>query len=348
MKMKAWQIEKKNISVFDLVGDLPLLKKQSETAWLSDVPAQSLQKSLANLDKAYLNFFRTKRGFPKFKSKHDLVQSVQYPQGINKTDWKSGKVNLPKIGRILVVLDRQFSGAVKTCTVSKTSTGKYFISILVDDEVTPLPLLPIEESSTVGIDLGLTHFAIFSSGKKIDNPRFLKQSLKKLASAQRKLSKKQKGSKRRNKQRLVIAKLHEKVTNQRKDFLHKVSTRIIRENQTVALETLNVKGMVQNRKLARSISDVSWSEFVSMLVYKAEWSGKNVLRIGMFEPSSRLCTCGKVNSKLSLADRMWTCGACGTTHDRDILAANNIKRMALHPQSLIHQPDFDTVGHTGI
>jgi putative transposase len=232
---------------------------------------------------------------------------------------------------------REFQGVVKTVTISMTKTGKYFASILVDNGIAlPLPK-EIIESTAVGIDVGLKDFATLSTGEKIANPRYLKVAIKKLKRSQRQHSKKVKGSKNREKSRVKLAIQHEKVTNKRQDFLHKVSTKIVRENQTdtVCVENLNIQGMVKNHKLARSISDASWGTFLNMLKYKCAWYGKNYVEIGRFDPSSRLCTCGVINRELTLRDRMWTCSTCKVTHDRDVLAAQNIVRFAVQKQNLI-------------
>lgn len=317
---------------------------KTELDWLNEINSQCLQAALRNLDSAYTRFFREKKGFPRFKSKKDNRHSFSCPQNV-KVDFAAQTMQLPKIGKVRFVCSRTFEGVVKTVTVSKTPTGKVFASVLVE---TPdgLPLkAPLVQSTAVGIDVGLKDFATLSTGATIANPRFLKKSIKKLKRLSRQHSKKKKGSANRDKSRIRLARQHERVTNQRNDFLHKVSTRIVRENQTVCVENLNISGMMKNHKLARAIADVSWGSFVSMLEYKCEWQGKNLVRIGRFEPSSRLCTCGTINRDLTLKDRVWTCGNCGTTHERDILAANNIVRFAFQRQNILglDRPDFKPV-----
>jgi putative transposase len=343
MKMEAWSERKENLSRYDISAHLPEWKASEETAWLAEVNAQSLQASLANLESAYSRFFRQKQGFPKFKCKYSK-QSFHVPQLGHVGDCF---VQIPKVGRIKAVISRPVSGKVKSVTISRTVTGKLFASVLSDDGLEQPEKAPVTESGTVGIDLGLKTFATLSTGEKIANPRHLKRSLQKLARAQRRCSRRVKGSSNRNKARHIVACVHEKVANQRNDFLHKLTTKLVRENQTnsFAIEDLAVKNMMQNHRLARSISDVGWGTFRTMLQYKADRTGKNVLVIGRFEPSSKLCPCGKVNSALKLSDRTWTCG-CGKTHDRDVLAANNIKRMALHPQNklLPHEMRESTLG----
>lgn len=226
-------------------------------------------------------------------------------------------------------------GKLGTVTISKTPSGKYFISALVHtEELTPTKFT-ISEDKSIGVDVGIKDFATLSNGEKISNPKYFKNSQKRLAVLQRRLSKKKKGSKRREKAKLSVAKLHYTIANQRKDFLHKLTSKLVRENQTIIIEDLNVAGMVKNHKLAKSISDASWSEFFRQLKYKSEWSGVNVITIGRFEPGSKMCYCGVINKELTLKDRIWTCKSCNTTHDRDILAANNIKKFGLQKQNLI-------------
>lgn len=242
----------------------------------------------------------------------------------------SHKLFLPKMKRgIKIKQHRQLEGTPKTLTITQTPSGKIFVAIICElDEELPAKV-KIEENTTIGIDLGITHFATLSNGEKIANNRYLRKSLNKLKKEQRKLSRKQKGSNNRDKQRIKVARVHEKITNQRTDFLHKLSSRLIRENQTICLEDLAVANMLKNHRLAQAILDVGWGEFRRQLEYKTEWYGKNLLVIGRFEPSSKLCSaCGYINNDLTLADRVWTC-QCGQTHDRDILAARNIKTFGL-------------------
>ena len=329
-KITVFQTENKNLSRFDIQADLPNLKKQEETKWLKDINSQTLQASLENLDKAYTRFFKEKKGFPKFKSKKDNRQSFQVPQS-GKVNFEKSKLYLPKFKKgINIVLSRHFEGQVKTITISKTPTNKYFASILVEtNDVIPIKV-PIDENKAVGIDLGIKTFAVLSDGTSIENPRNLKRSLKRLKKKQRALSRKTKGSKNRHKARIKLAVLHEKIANQRLDFLHKTTTMIVKNYDTICLETLRPSNMVKNHKLAQALSDIAIGKFNELIEYKAEWYGKNILRIGQFLPSSKLCTCGIINRELKLSDRIWTCQSCNTTHDRDNLASNNIKRMAFH------------------
>jgi putative transposase len=319
-KNVAYLGSKHNFSPFDLIKQLPELKKECE--WLKEVNSQSLQQSIQNMDIAFKKFFKG-AGFPKFKSKHRGKQSFSIPQNVIV---ENNLLIIPKFKEgINIVLHREIKGTIKSATISVTPTGKYFVSVLVDTN-TEMPIkAPIKENTTIGIDLGIKDFAITSDGEVFENPKNLRKAQSKLKYVQRKYSK-NKG--KRTKQRLAL--LHEKVANKRKDFLHKLSTKLIRENQTICLEDLAVSNMVKNHNLAQAISDVSWSTFVTMLEYKADWYGKNILRIGRFAPSSKTCNCcGYINKELTLKDREWTCPKCNSVLDRDVNASINIKSFAL-------------------
>ena len=269
IKTKAFQAEYKTISRFELDKQLTGLK--NETEWLKEInrtgaPAQALQASLRHLDSAYTRFFREKKGFPRFKSKKDNRHSFGCPQSV-KVDFANETIQLPKIGKVLFVCSRTFEGAIRTVTVSRTPTGKVFASVLVETGLAIPTKGPLVQSEAVGIDVGLKSFATLSTGRTgtpetIANPRFLKKSLKKLKRLSRQHSQKKKGSNNKTKSRIRLARQHEKVTNQRNDFLHKASTRIVRENQTVCVEDLNISGLMKNHKLARAIADVSWGSFI--------------------------------------------------------------------------------------
>ena len=331
-KIKAYQKNKKRISCFDLINELVKLKKKKDFQWLNEVNSQSLQMSLRNLDNAFTSFFRKHNKFPKFKSKKNNKNSFQVPQHLKLNN----KLTIPKIPDIKIKLSRPIEGKIKTATISKTLTNKYFIVILVEENK-QLPKKPkITEETTIGIDLGIKHFATISDGRKIENPKYLKQSEPKLERHQRWLSRKKRGSNNRKKQRLRVALIQEKITNQRSDFIHKLTYQLTHENQvsSIAIEDLAIKNMVKNHHLAKAIADASWHEFRRQLRYKCDWYGKNLLIIGRFEPSSKICSCGYVNQELKLSDRKWTCPRCKTEHDRDILASQNIKRFALIPQGL--------------
>ena len=342
-KTEACQTTGKTLSRFELDKQLTALKQQPETEWLKEVNSQSLQAALRHLESAYTKFFRQKKGFPKFKSKHRSRASFECPANVN-VDFATGTIQLPKFGPIRAEYSRTFEGAIKTVTVSMTPTGKYYASVLVDTNIPAPACPPIKAETAVGIDVGLKDFCTLSTGEKIANPRFLRTSLKRLRRLSRQHSKKRKGSSNRAKSRRKLARQHEKVTAQRQDFLHKTSTRIVRENQTetVCAENLNIAGMLKNHTLARAIAAVSWGRFLTMIHYKCARYGKNYVEIGRFDPSSRLCTCGVINRKLQLKDRTWTCGSCGAQHDRDVLAANNIVRFAVQKQNLINKIGMDS------
>lgn len=319
-KQTAYAGYKVNLNCFDLIKQLPELKKECE--WLKEINSQSLQQPIRNLDNAFTRFFKGQGNFPKFKKKSNRG-SFNIPQNVSL---ENSKLIIPKFrGGIDIVLHRPTKGTIRQATISITPTGKYFVSILCETGEKNKSKAKIEENTTVGIDLGIKSFLVTSDGEEIENPKYLRKAQSKLKYVQRKYSK-YKGKRTKKK----LAKLHEKVANRRKDFLHKVSTKLIRENQTIALETLSVSNMVKNHKLAQSISDCGWSMFVDMLEYKAEWYGKNILRIGRFEPSSKLCSCcGGINKELQLKDREWTCSNCNTLLDRDVNASINIKNFAL-------------------
>ena len=333
-KTKSYQEGKKTLTFLGLGPELVKLKK--ENIWMKEVNSQSLLASLKNLDNAYTRFFREKKGFPKFKSKYNPKQSFQCPQHCS-VDFDKGILNIPKVKNIKTIFHRRFEGEIKTVTISKVPSGKYYVSILVEDGKELPTKSKLERSNAVGIDMGLKDFVVTSDGDKIANPKFLRKSEERLARRQKKLSKKKKGSKNRNKQRQKVAKLHGKIANQRKDFLHKISNQIVHKNHgTICVEDLCVKGMVKNHKLAKSISDVGWGMFYSFLKYKSEWNGKNFLDIGRVEPSSKMCSnCGNIKSDLKLSDREWTCSKCKSKHDRDINASINIRNMAFTNQNLI-------------
>jgi len=314
---------KVNLSPFDLIKQLPDLKK--ECPFLKEINSQSLQQSVQNMDIAFKRFFKGQANFPKFKSKDCSKQSFIVPQSVI-LDTENNLLRVPKFkDGIKINLHREIKGVIKRATISKTPTGKYFTSILADTNTKIPNKALIKENTTVGIDLGIKSFLVSSDGKMFENPKHLRKAQSKLKYVQRKYSK-YKG--KRTKHHLAL--LHEKVTNQRKDFLHKTSIELIRENQSIAIEDLNINGMLKNHNLAQSITDVSWSAFTTMLEYKANWHGKNILKIGRFDPSSKACSnCGYINKELTLQDREWTCPKCNSILDRDVNASINIKNFAL-------------------
>ena len=326
-KTTAYIGNKVNLSRYDLQKQLVDLKK--ELPWLKEINSQSLQSALINLDEAYKKFFKG-AGFPKFKKKSN-GGSFAVPQNVTI---ENDLLVIPKFkDGIKIVLHRPIKGTIKSATVRVTPTGKYFVSILCETGEKVKPRAPITENTTIGIDLGIKDFAVTSEGEVVSNPKFLRNSIDRLKVLQRRSSKKKKGSNNRKKANKRVAILHEKIANQRKDFLHKVSTNLIRENQTICLENLGVSNMMKNHCLAQAISDVSWSEFNRMIEYKAEWYGVNILRIGRFAPSSKTCECGTINKDLKLSDRIWECKSCGLVNERDVLAARNIKKFALYKEN---------------
>jgi putative transposase len=319
-KQMAYAGSKVNLSCFDLSKQLPELKKECE--WLKEVNSQSLQQSIVNLGAAFTGFFKGQADFPNFKKKSN-GGSFNIPQNVIL---ENDKLIIPKFKKgIDIVLHRPIKGEIRQATISKTPTGKYFVSILCDTGEVMKSKVPIKEKTTIRIDLGIKTYLVASDGQEFDNPKFLRKAQSKLKYIQRKYSK-HKGKKA--KQRLAI--LHEKVANRRKDFLHKTSSKLIKSHDSLAIEDLAVSNMIKNHKLAQSISDASWSTFVTMLEYKAEWYGKNIMKIGRFESSSKLhANCGYINKKLTLSDREWTCPKCSEVVSRDLNAAINIKSFAL-------------------
>ena len=304
-----------------------LTQLKKELKWLKEPDKFSLQNALKDLDRAFKNFFKGKYGFPKFKSKKNHKNSYRTNKftrksGTTNIEIKDNKIKLPKLGWIKFRKSKEVKGEIINVTVTRTNTDKYFISIAVKEEIEELS----KTDKQIGIDLGLKEFAIISDGEKIANPRVLKQYEKKIARLNRSLARKEKGSNNWYKAKNKLAKIHEKVSNIRLDFLHKVSTKLIEENQFIAVETLKVKNMLKNSKLAKSISDVSWSKFVELLTYKAKWYGRDLVKIDTFFASSQLCNnCGYKNEKVKdLKVRNWECPECTEVHDRDINASLNI------------------------
>ena len=309
---------------------LTTLKKSDDTIWLKEVNSQMLQQSLKNLESAYGNFFRKKSKFPKFKKKSNN-QSFRIPQHI-KVD--KDIIRIPKFNEgISINLHRPLTGDIKSATFSKTPTNKYFVSILCEVKKEP----KIKTSKNVGIDLGITDFIVLSDGQKIKNPNFNRTSKQQLSKQQKHLSRKTKGSSRYIKQRIKVARIHEKINNSRRDFQHKLAMRLISEYDIISLEDLSVKNMIRNHKLAYSIQDSGWSSFVSMLEYKALWYGKSVIKIDRWYPSSKTCNeCDYIVDNLPLNVRKWKCPKCSCEHDRDINAAKNILRQGL---SNVYSPE---------
>jgi putative transposase len=311
-------------------------KQTRQRSWLGGVCAVVLQQSLRDAETAYRTFFASlkgtrkgpKVGAPRFKSRKDARQSIRFTANARWNITGHGRLNLPKIGAVKVKWSRTLPVTPSSVTVIKDAAGRYFASFVIDtDPATDAERMPATRN-TVGIDLGLTHFAVLSDGTKIDSPRFLRRAEKKLKKAQRELSRKQKGSKNRARARLKVARAHAEVADARREFHHQLSTRLICENQAIAVEDLSVAGLARTR-LAKSVHDAGWSSFISMLEYKAQRYGRTLVKIGRFQPTSQTChRCGAVDGPKPLDVREWTCRACGTVHDRDHNAALNIKTAA--------------------
>ncbi|MEZ4734888.1 MAG: RNA-guided endonuclease TnpB family protein, partial [Caldilineaceae bacterium] len=329
----------KGVSFYDFKKQVTAMKQQPDFAWLKEADSQVLQASLEDADRAYQNFFRNHnagtlpkpgkkprkdgmpKGYPTFWSKHD-DQSIRYPQ---RFKFDNNKIYLPKVGWVKVVRHRRIEGEMKNCTVSKTKTGKFFVSIQCEIEK---DVQPTTNRQAVGIDLGLKDFAILSSQDettKIEPPKHLRKAEKLLKIRQRRVSRKVKGSNSRNKARLVVAATHEKIANRRKDFHHQLTRRIVNQFGTIGMETLNVKGMIRNHSLAKSIADAGWSQFVNFIEYKAAWTGVEIVRHDRWFASSKSChDCGYIKRDLPIKDRTWVCPSCGVIHDRDENAARNL------------------------
>ena len=308
-KMEAWTKEKKSIGYLQLARELTLLKNDGEYDWLKNVANESLQQSLRNLDNAYTQFFKAKKGFPKFKSKKHSKNVCKFINNV-RFDFDKWKVRIPKMGWTKICLNKAFDLSkckIGTLTVSQDKCGEYWCVIIVEDNKPCKPKAKVCEETAVGIDLGIKDFAILSDSTKYGNNKFLEKG------------------------QICLRKLQ-----RRSDFLHKLTTCLIRKYDTICLENLNVQGMMKNHHLANAISSVAWNEFVRQLAYKAEWNGKNLIFIGRFEPSSKTCSCcGYVKKDLTLKDRSWVCPQCSTSHDRDVNAAINIRNFGLHPQALV-------------
>jgi putative transposase len=321
LRTDAWFKEQKRVGYHETSALLTKLKKTPEYAWLNEVSSVPVQQALRHLQTAFNNFFAKRAAYPTFKRK-DGPQSAEYTTSAFK--WDGRALKLAKMDTPLAIRwSRTIPKAAKvtTVTVSKDAAGRYFVSLLCDDTVSPKP----EVTGKVGIDLGLTHFAILSTGEKVAAPNTFRRYEKKLAKLQRRLAKKTKGSNRREKAKLKVARLHAKIADARRDFLHKLSTRLINENQVIAIESLSVSNMQKNRCLSKSISDASWFEFVRQLEYKARWYGRELIGIDRWYPSSKRCSdCGYTMPKMPLSVREWVCPECGSIHDRDINAARNV------------------------
>jgi putative transposase len=330
-KKKTYEETGKSLSKRALQDQLVLMKR-TEKPWLSEVNSQTLLAALMNLEKAFINFFAKRASFPKCKKKYDSHQSFQCPQHV-KVDAELNLLHLPKIKAIKASYHRMFTGTVKTVTISKVPSGKYFASILIDNQEPIATPSCIEADKTSGLDMGLTHYLISSEGDKKEHPKHLRSSLLQLVKSHQQLSRKKvKDTHNRAKQKMLLAKKHEKVANRRHAHIHQLSAILAYKNQetSFAVEDLHIKGMIRNRKLSQAIGDSGWGKFISCLKYKCEWSGKNLLTINRFLPTSKIChVCDRKREKLPLSVREWQCDSCFAVHDRDINAAKNIKAFAL-------------------
>ena len=339
-KIKAYTKEKKTLSFFELCAIIRELRKDDGHKWLNEVPAMSLNYSLLNLNNAYNQFFKTKSGFPKYKSKKRCRDSVKFDSQRTKYDFSTFKVRIPKIGWVKLCHERTFDQSavkVNSTTVSRDVCGTYWCTVSIEDGVLPKPKAKTTKETAVGIDMGISEFATLSNGEKIQNMRFSEKEKSRIAIMQRCLARKNRGSKNEQPSnrylrfRKKIACKHRSIESSRTDFLQKLSTDLVRKYDTICIEDLNVKGMMRNHSLAGSVSSVSWSSFVRMLEYKSEWHGVNLLKTGRFDPTSQTCSvCGYRNKGTKdLSVRDWTCPECGTRHDRDINAAINILNAAI-------------------
>lgn len=328
-KIKAYETDKTSLSEFECINLMTGLK--SEYGWLYDVPAVCLVQSVRDMSSAYQMFFKTKQGFPKHKTKHRSKLSCRFPSTHCSVDQDSRHVKLSKIGLVRYKQDRRFKGQLRNVTVSCDGCGRFWASCLVETGVQePKPEPITSQSKCVGLDLGLKDFVVTSDGRKIPNPRFADVIDRRISRLQKIESRRQKGSRRRAAIRLKINKLYAKKRNLIHNFIHHMVNDILGENQAVFIEDLNVKGMMGNHRLAKSIQSVCWFEFVRVLDYKARWLGRTVLKIDRFFPSSKTCgCCGYKNDGLTLSDRTWACPQCGTIHDRDLTAATNILKEGL-------------------
>ena len=331
---------KKGLSYNTCATMLPSMKKSETYAWLKEVDSIALQSSIKNLEDSFNRFFKKQNKAPRFKSKKNSVQSYTTKSINNNIQIEGNKVKLPKLKWVKFANSREVKGRILNATISKRPSGKYFVSLLVEETIRELS----KTESSIGIDLGIKDFVILDNGKIYNNNKFTYKMEQKLKREQRKLSRRQLQAKKKGinlfeaknyqKQKIKVARLHEKVMNQREDFLNKVSTEIIKNHDIICIEDLNVKGMLRNHKLSKSISDVSWSSFVTKLQYKADWYGKEIIKIDKWYPSSQICSsCGTNSGKKTLDIRTWTC-KCGVKHDRDINASKNIKNEGLRIRNL--------------
>jgi putative transposase len=323
LRTGAYYERQERISYADTSAALTVLKREPETAWLNEASSVPTQQALRHLDRAFRNFFEGRAKYPAFHKKHG-AQAAEYTTSAFRWDAEANTLTLAKMNAPLAIRWSRplpVGATPSSVTISRDTAGRYFVSMLVEEEIAPLP--PV--AAQVGLDLGLHDAVILHTGEKVGNPRFFHRDAKRLAKAQRRLAKKLRGSKNRDKARIKVARVHARIADRRRDFLHKLSTRLICENQTICAESLQVKAMVKHPLLAQAIHDVGWGEFVRQLTYKATWYGRTLVTVNKWYPSSRrCCECGHTLAFLSLDTRHWTCPECGTVHDRDVNAAKNV------------------------
>jgi len=324
-RKQSYQTEKKTLGYFSNCKELTNIKQQGEFEWLKEINSQTLQATLKNLEGSYNSFFKKISKFPTFKSKKNFKQSFRVPQSVSV---ENNKLHIPKFkGGIKIKLHRQIEGNIKFATLSKNSAGQYFVSLTVERE-NNIPQTTTKQA--IGIDLGIKDLIVCSNGKKYPNLKAKKVLTFRIKLLQKRLSKKVNGSNNRIKAKTKLAKIHNKVSNQRANHIHKITNQLTKENQLIAMEDLNTKGMIKNHKLANALSDVAFGEIQRQLVYKSSWKGCILFKINRFYPSSKTCSnCGWINQSLKLSDRSWTCNNCNTHHDRDLNASQNILWQAL-------------------
>ncbi|HNI30920.1 MAG TPA: RNA-guided endonuclease TnpB family protein [Bacteroidia bacterium] len=341
-KITAWESAKLRLSAFDLNYQLKELKSFD---WVKSVDSKSLQAEMRYLESAYQKFFKG-GGFPSFKKRQSNgAGSFSCTGNTRKIDFDKGFLTIPKIKNIPINIDRRFEGKIKTVTISKSSTGKYYASVLVDNGIELPKTKEVIRSTTIGIDVGISNFVVTSEGEVFPNLRSLKSCLDRLKVIQKRASRKVKGSQNKKKANKRVAMLHEKIRNKRIDHIHKTTSALVKTKihesqvESIVVEDLNVAGMLKNRKLSQALSDVSLSEFMRQLDYKCKWNGINLIKIGRFDPSSKLCSsCQQKNDNLKLSDRLWTCSNCGETHDRDLNAAINVRDIGLSRSGRSEEP----------
>ena len=331
LRRDEWKANQHSVTYKDTSRLLTEMKRREETSWLKEADSMALQEALRNLDAAFQNFFQKRARYPRFHSKHAHQQSYRTRNQKGGIRFVGNRLKLPKVGLVRIRKSRDFDGRILHATVSRTASGKYFVSICIEEDASFAPC----GKGSIGIDVGLKAFCTMSDGTEAKNPKYLPTYQKKLARAQRRLSRTMPRSKNHEKQRIRVARIHEHIRNMRRDTLQKLTTQLLNENQVIAVEHLKIRNMLRNHRLARALSDASWSEFFRELGYKAAWRGAVIYKVDTFYPSSQTCSvCGYQNPLVkNLAVREWTCPKCGAHHDRDVNAAKNILAKALEGAS---------------